>query len=455
MRTQWTRREILWRGGLASLLLVPLLRSRVARASGPDAKLVMLYYGNGASETIDKVFPSKSSTGWDWSACPLTSSLAPHETYMSIVRGLRINGGGYPNAIHQVAMVAWTTGDSNILQYRQRPSGYYAAGHMSVDHWFGQATGTSPLVLGVTPAKNEDLSTSRSGPTTFNPVIYDPQQAYIDVFGALMPGTDDDETRRQLRRRLSVLDVLLADLRDAESRFGLSVEERERLQRYEASLDQVETRLREQQTNLDSGGGGAALPPRPTATASSSVPERTRALLDVAVAALALGGRRSVMFQFSSGYDDSIDYSTFIPGASTAHHASQHRDTGTVPGDPKLVTKWIHEQLSYLLTGMRGVTESSGANLLDNSAVMIGTCNPVGVAQPGDISDHKLNTDHPTFVFGRAAGTLRGDVEVNSGTRNYVDLMATVAEGLAQNAGVTNPYPGRTGFSSLVSGVLR
>jgi hypothetical protein len=435
---------------LASLLLVPVLRSRVARAAGDDAKLVMLYYGNGASESIDRIFPRKTSAGWDWSACPLTNSLSPHESYLSIVRGLRINGGGYPDQIHQTGMLAWTTGDSGILGYPRRASGFYESGHASVDHWFGQATGTSSLVLGVTPAKNEDLSTSRAGPTTFNPVLYDPQQAYIHVFGSIMPSTGDD-TDRQLERRLSVLDVVLQDLRDAERRFGLSLEERERLQRYEAALDQVETRLRAQRDDLTSGGG---LPPSPAETASSPVPERTRALLDIAIAALALGGQRSVMFQFSSGYDDSIDYSAFVPGASTAHHASQHRDTGSVPGDPKLVTKWIHEQLSYLLTGMRSVTEASGANLLDNSAVMMGTCTPVGIAEPGDISDHRLDSDHPTFVFGKAAGALRGDVEVGGGTRNYVDLIATVAEGLAADAGVANPYTRRNGFSSLVSELM-
>jgi hypothetical protein len=101
---------------------------------------------------------------------------------------------------------------------------------------------------------------------------------------------------------------------------------------------------------------------------------------------------------------------------------------------------------------MRAVTESDGSNLLDNSVVMSGTDTPEGRA-----THDFRGIDHPTFLFGKAGGRLRGDVVApapSGGARDYVDLLATAAEVLAADVGVANPYTAKPGFRSLVSELL-
>ena len=444
-KTRFTRREILETAGWGALLLWPVLRARVAKASAGSVRFVTFYYGNGPSRPTQEVIPAATATGFDWSRAVASAGLRRHESYLSIARGLRLNGDVNPSVSpHQAGSLCWSTGATGLAGYALDPTGEYFIGEdMSVDQWFANATGTRKLYLAVGDTANRYVALSASGPDLPSVPEQDPQRAYDAAFGSFM-GMDVGDRRLAAGRRLQVLDVITQDLRSARARFGLSAEERDRLQRYEATLAAAEARLR-----TDAGGGSPTVPPpRPTATTGSAVPERTRALMDITVAVLALGVHRSVAFQLSSAYDRAIDYSRFVPGASTAHHASQH-GIGGATGDPALVTPWVHDQLGYLLDGMRAVTEADGANLLDNSVVMAGTDTPQGRA-----SHDFRGIDHPTFVFGKAAGRLRGGVAAPapaSGARDYVDLLATVTQVLADGAGVANPYTSRPGFRSLVS----
>jgi hypothetical protein len=450
-KTLFTRRDVLARGGAAALFLWPVLRSRLARgAEPPPLRLVTFYYGDGPSRSIDKVFPVKSGGIWDWSQATTSApGLQRHEDYLSIARGTRLNGNvNCAPSPHQVGMLCWTTGATDVANdYVLDGTGEFWLGqHESFDHWYATATGTQATYFAVHPTVSQYSALSYVGPNLPTVAEEDPQDAYDGIFGDLVPGGDYDEFRKATQRRIWVLDAIIGDLKAAKTRFGLSAEESARLERYEATLAQTEADL---QALLADGGGidPDEIPPRPDTTSMSAVPLRYKAFIDITVAALAFDLRRSVAFQASPAYDGAIDYSAFIPGGSTAHHASQH-GIGGATGDPSIVTPWIYEQLGLLLDGMRDVLEADGSNLLDNSVVLSGTDTPQGQA------NHDFaGLDHPTLSFGRAGGRFQGSVDAPapaSGFRDHLDLLATAADPLAQDAGVANPYTQRPGFGALV-----
>ncbi len=456
MKTRFSRREIVARAGGAAVLLAPLLRARIANAAPPPTRLVTFYYGDGPSLGIGKVFPGRSGSGWDWSQSPMTASLKAHEGAMSIARGVRLNNNVNALSPHASGALCWVTGATDLAgSHRKDPTGeFYLSQDMSIDHWFAQATGTPKLYLavGLAMSKPHDyLTISYSGPGQASLPESDPQKAYQALFGMVGGASEPHGRDGAINKRLFVLDLVTQDLKAAAQRFGLSGDERQKMQGYEAALAHIEKGLKTQVTTAAGPTAGSA-PMPPQATLSSSVPERVRAMLDITVAALRLGLRRSVAFQLSNPYDGTIDYSRFVPGASTAHHASQH-GIGGATGDPAKATVWIYQQLAYLLDQMHAVKEADGTTLLHNSVVYSGTDTPDGRA-----SHDFRNFDHPTFVFGRAGGRLKGNVEASApagvGTRDYLDLIATVAEALALGAGVPNPYRQRKGFGSLVTQLL-
>lgn len=450
-KTIFTRREILARGGAAAAFLFPVLRPRIASAGMvPPLRLVTFYYGDGPSRSIDKLFPVWNGSDWDWSQATTTAAgLERHADYLSIARGTRLNGN--VNAVpspHQAGMLCWTTGASDLAGgYTRDGTGEYWIGqHESFDYWYAQATGSTPTYLAVHPTMSQYNTLSYLGPALAATPEVDPQHAYDAIFGDLLPGSDYDDLRRKTNRRIWVLDVIIGDLKAAKQRFGLSSDEQQRLERYEATLAQIEDDLKA----LLADGGSIDpddIPARPDVTDVSPPPSRYQAMIDITVAALALELRQSIAFQASPAYDGQVDYSTFIPGASTAHHSSQH-GIGGATGDPGLVTPWIYEQLGILLDGMRAVVEGDGSSLLDNAIVFSGTDTPQGQA------NHDFaGLDHPTLTFGLAGGRLRGKVDApppGNGWRDHVDLLATVADPLAQAAGVANPYTQRAAFVALV-----
>lgn len=431
-KTRFSRREILRYSGAASLLLVPVLRPRLAHAQEKPVRLVTFYYGNGPTAEIGRMFPARSGDNWTWGNNLLTRALQPHAQYMSIARGLWIRDGRRPKGAHGGAAISWATGSNGLVHPDVDD---HASENASIDHWYAEQTGTQKLYLGVERGNRRVFSSSYAGYDQPSQPEQDMRRAYDSVFRGFMPAGDAEQAQRRANRRLFVLDTLVQDLKAAQRIYGLSQQERERLQRYEASLDAIETQLRNPQ------GSRLTIGSPPDVSFGGSIPERTRAALDILVGAMALDLRNACAFQIGAAYHNT-NYS-FIPGAPFSHHSAQH-DGG---GDPTLATVWIHEQAAYLLAQMREIDEGDGTNLLDNAAVLVGCDTPHG-------NNHNYNMDHPTFLFGKARGRLRGNVDAPSpgGHRDHVDILATTAEALPV-AG-SNFFAQRARFGGMIEGFL-
>lgn len=390
-----SRRDVIRRAGGAAVLLLPVLRARKASAANP-VRLLTFYYGNGPTAEIDQVFPARKGNGWDWSASGLlTKALAPHESYLSIVRGLWMLSGKRPEGSHGGANVNWSTGSDELLN---PTNDHHLSSNVSIDQWFADQTKTTKLYLGVAvDAKWRTYRSSYSGRGQPSEPEQNVARAYDSVFSGVMPGTVDvSAQRRESKRQLLLLDAIYGDLKSATRAFGLGYEEKQRLERYEAALVDMEKSVREQAAGpsvID-----RALPAVDRNVREADVKGGTQAMLQIAIGALALGLRRACAFQLSNGFGD-VNYA--FAGGPHGHHGAQHSGNETLA---RKATVWIHEQVAWVLSEMRKIDHGGGRNLLDDSVVMVGTDCPHG-------ADHNYNREHPSLLFGKAGGRLRGNVE--------------------------------------------
>jgi hypothetical protein len=81
--------------------------------------------------------------------------------------------------------------------------------------------------------------------------------------------------------------------------------------------------------------------------------------------------------------------------------------------------------------------------------VLVGCDTPHG-------SNHNYNLSHPTFLFGKAGGRLKGGVEAPrtpGSHRDLVDMIATAAEALA--AGAPNLFTDKASAGRRFSGFIK
>jgi hypothetical protein len=441
-KTTFSRRDIMRLVGGAALLVDPVLRGRTARAAGASTpRLATFYYANGPTANIDQMFPSRMGDGWDWSKPNLlTKALAPHQSYMHIAYDLWINNGSRPKGAHGGAVVLWSTGSGPLLDLNVDN---HRASNASIDQWYADVTKTRKLYLGYAVSARAPLRSSYDGPGRPGTPEVDLKRAYDGLFGGISDGAgqtfDLDAYRKRHRRELFVLDAINTDLKASQRLFGFSAPERERLQRYEAMIADLEKDLRAALANPTPPSAQG----KPQVVFANDLRGSVKAALDIMVGAMALGLRNATAYQLGVAYSGP-NYTSI--GGPSGHHSAQH---GSGQESARKATIWIHEQVAYMLQKMRGVDMGAGRNLLDESVVLVGCDTPHG-------ANHNYNISHPTFLFGKAGGRLKGGVEAPrtpGAHRDLVDMIATAAEALG--AGAPNMFTDKTGAGRRFSGFIK
>jgi hypothetical protein len=218
------------------------------------------------------------------------------------------------------------------------------------------------------------------------------------VFDRLFRGDRDSlETRRdQLKRRIRLVDAVLASARSLDKRLGKS--DREKMDQYLTSLDEVESRLtasekwidiplKQQdysQLNLDASSEGE---PR----------EYYRNMFDLIALAFDADITRSVAFMLNR--EDGMGISDTFPlklGLSRTHHSLSHAEDKEGQLDFAKYDLFLSEQLAYFFGRLNQYQDKTGP-LLDNTIVLYGS---------GASTTH--NTKNlPTLVAGGANMGLR------------------------------------------------
>jgi Protein of unknown function (DUF1552) len=284
------------------------------------------------------------------------------------------------------------------------------------------------LELGVTkasPSSHGDVYFCSSFRGTNQPNFpdFDPASVYMRLFGAggaPPPATSAAPSPADTKYpavRQSVLDAVKSGAHDLSTRVG--AEDKMRL---EAHLDGIRS-LEQRLVPLPVKQGATCQPSDVPAKVAPDLkgnapPEVNKAMADLLVMALACELTQVFAFMFS--YPAAHIRFPFLGGQGVDndyHNTLCHMEADP---QPKVNTAVIYQMgcFAYLLEQMDAIKEGA-TTLLDNSAVLTGTCVAWG-------KSHQLK-EWPIMIGGRAGGALKGGIHHRAVDDNTAKVLLTLA----------------------------
>ena len=447
--TALTRRELIKTFGLSALLLHPVLRSMAYAAETPfeRAPRYVLFFKGGA------FYPSRTnpSSLSALAGTPLTP-LQPHSSDLILFRNMNIHGGspkseGYKEE-HAAGVIGCTTGNS--YKYSQNDAYFAYTDNESIDvrianHYKARADlkdlALASLHLGggahsdadqvgvgnrFISFRNRDKGDTRYG-NAIEP-IQDSGQVYDLLMRAAVascsaqsnqPKGETETMTAALARRASVVDFILADIKDAKRRFGMDSEHAHKLDGLLDGWSQSEKSVRQQ---AQAGKPGAVQNRKPCATAARPTGngankfnlDQLSVVHDQMIAMIKLAFEmdltRVVAFTLSGGSSGQTWPSR---GIHRAHHQLEH--SGNVD-DLVTIDTYYAEKFAGLLTALKSVDDGGGHSALHNSSVFLGM-----ECWSNSSSGHYL-TNIPFVFAGQGGGRFKTGRIIDANGRNNNDL---------------------------------
>jgi hypothetical protein len=385
-------------GGAGAAVALPLLRSvlpRSARAGALERPVRMLAYYVPNGIHMQAFTPATS--GADYALTPMLQPLANVRDSVLVLTGLA-NNPARPDGPGDHAA---GTGSFITATHVYKTEGADIRNGISLDqvaaNALGSATRFPSLQLGTHGGSSSggcdsgyscaySRNISWAGPTSPLPKTVNPQAAFDLLFAGFDPDASAEEQETRRRRKLSVLDSVLADVHALEPKLGAS--DREKLDEYFTGIRAIETRLQEPFAPLCEIGERPGSDP--------SFPDKARIMADLIVLAFQCDLTRIASFMLgNAGSGQSF---SFI-GVGEAHHQISHHQ-GVQENYDKLQTigTWELGELAYLLEKMQAVDEGDGTTMLDNSMVFFSS----------EISDGNAHNHNnmPIVLAGSAGGAL-------------------------------------------------
>ncbi len=343
--------------GMGSFIALPLLNSMVAAKPAARAKeprrSVFIYIPNGVN-TLDYQI---TAPGKDYTFSRTLKPLEKHRNVVTPISGLHHPGAlGY----HHNCQKIWLTGGKLGPSDRNT---------ISVDQKMAEITAPHTRFHSLQIAnKGESLSWTTDG------IRLPGRSRCREIFAHLFeePKNGTDAQRRALRRKGSVLDANLEEVRKLEKKLG--VEDKGRLDQYLTSVRETEIRTERADAWLDV--------PRPAISAADrqrtnrDVPQTQagdyfRTMYDLIVLAFQIDATR--VATFSSGMEGQ---GIPIPelGITQSRHALSHHN-----GDPGHMEKLTQsdtfavEQFGYFIARLAETKDLNGIPLLDTTMALFGS----------------------------------------------------------------------------------
>ena len=242
------------------------------------------------------------------------------------------------------------------------------------------------------------------------PALQDPWDAYKRIFADFVPATGmaaAPATKFDLRK--SVLDYALGEI--ASLRAKLPAADRERLDSYQDSLRELETRL-------------ATVPAAPLSCTQPTLgnkidiasepnfPTIGRLQMDMIVASLQCGLTRVASMQWANS-NDQTSYSWL--GVNALGHDLAHNTSNVDPSGQKKQTvfRWYGEQFAYFLSKLKSIPEGTGT-MLDNTVVLV-------ASEFGDSNGH-ISNNMTWLLGGNANGFFKPGRVIDCGGRSTNDV---------------------------------
>ncbi len=406
-------------------------RRRTARAdaAGHAARLIVFYFPDGVPGVSASGEPSAwNPTGGetDFQLGEVLAPLQARRERCTFVTGLSMgptDEGSHPGGAKKLLTASDGGGGESIDQLLART--------------VGQAAPVRHLYLGAqanVSGASGDKHVSYVAPGTTVSPEDDPRAAFARLFQGAAPSGGAGGAAMDQGADRSVLDALLADVRDLEGKLGTA--ERAKLDLHLEALRDLERRL---------GGMTGGMPTLPAADCQSPrfafadgsledparFPEILRAQTDLAVLAMACGLSRVAVLQCSvhtselvmsrfSGtplYDPAFDMRSHQASHYGAAHDRAHREYAAFV---RQVTWWVG-QFAYLLDALAMRPEGAGT-MLDESLALLCT-------EVSDGNTHR-HDDMPFVVGGGGGGSIRTGRLLRRPGRRHGELLCALGRAM-------------------------
>lgn len=445
-----TRRELLKTFGLSALLIHPVLRSMAYAATTPFEKAprYVLFFKGGA------FYPSRTQpTDLAQLANTPIAALQPHADDIILFKNMNIHGGspksdGYKEE-HAAGVYGCTTGNS--YKYYKNDAYFAYTDNESIDvriaeHYKARADlkdvplpslhigGGAHSDADQVGVGNRFISFRKrvAADTRYGNAV-EPIQDAGQVYDLLMrsaatscaahsnqPRQDAEAMTAALSRRASVVDFILADIKDAKRRYGMDTEHAAKLDGMLENWSQSEKSVRRQaqpQTKIASAASTKSCKPgaRPTANGANKYsldqlsPVHDQ-MIDMIKFAFETDLTRVVAFTLSGGSSGQTWPSR---GVHAAHHTLEHN------GDVNSLVKidsYYAEKFAGLLTSLKSIDDGGGKTALHNSSVFL------GMECWSNSSNGHFLTNIPFVFAGQGGGRFKTGRIVNANGRNNNDL---------------------------------
>lgn len=357
---------------------------------------------------------------------------------ITVVTGLRIPAtgggaapppGGWNGLFHSNAHVPLLCGMRTTNSGMKGPT---------ADQVVAEALGTPAFSYRVQPKSYRDpdgthksrISYRRLANGSISPVdpIANLQVAYDKLFSLPGLGTTSPEELARLRRRRSVLDLVLPRANQLLGQVGAA--DRERLERHFEEIRGLERALAEQ-----SSGAGATCKklttPRepPIGAVYSEEDARARLYCDLVHMAFACNATRvsTLMFTFLQCFMSAAP----ITGINTDVHELSHNPR-TDAGVARMIA-WHMRHFAYLVARFRDTPDVGGRSMLDNMAVVFLHEGGHGYSPESGVNRDPHSTENmAALVAGRAGGLRPGRHVVTTG-KHPVNVLLTAMNAVGVN----------------------
>jgi hypothetical protein len=452
-RTALSRRTMLRGmlvGGGATFVGLPLLEAMLnshgtayADGSPIPVRMATWFFGNGAVR--NQWIPGGLMSPVVGPGYPLSELLAPLanvQEYVSVPTGFRNKCENIISHHEGMTLFSGYTFDSTC-QPGQECQGFFSnSGGPTIDQVaasvIGGLTPVRSLQTGVSKRQSgADFGTTMhtlSHKSTLEPLppLYSPKDVFYTLFGSFTPPDDPSKPTR-----IGVLNSVRSNMAALKKRLGQKDNER-----LESHLDGIS----ELETKINAIAPICAVPAEPTETNTDvggiePLVLTNQVISDLIVYAFACDVTRIASVLFHEGASDTV-----FPDTSGGHHGNSHgfgsddqgnvMDYGGLEGF-KAGIIFTMQQLAYLLERLKNTPDGPDKNLLDNTAMLIGSDCSEGWS-------HDVQRDQAVLIAGGGGGRLvHPGIHLRSVDRNISDVSLTVLQAVVPEVisiGSGQPY---------------
>jgi len=413
----------LFLGGAAVTIALPFFESLVPReARGQAAVVPKRFLGFFAPNGFDMAdFRPTSASGAPLTLGPMMASLEPFKDHLLVLGSLQNTKQDHPLGDHSGGIGAMLT-NRTVIYDTEKMAG--PSIDQLVAKQIGGTTKYASLSLAGEPGATDGSCDSGYRCSVGNhisfdtngvplPKLYDTGQIFDQLFQGFDPSASQADIARRNADRKSVLDSVLAQATDLKGKLNTGDA---------AMLDQYLSAVRDVESRIDVASNASCMPP--TKSSGTLSDQQRHEILNQLVSLAFQCDITRVASIMWGNVTSNRNYASI--GAAGGHHDISHHG-GNVDQIAKLkkIGKWEMDRLAHLLTTLKGLPDSDGRTVLDNTLIFYSS----------DISDGDAHNhdDMPVLLAGGGADFTMNRFVDHPEKPHFSDLFISIANAFGSN----------------------